>query len=246
MGRVFVTGDTHSDFEKIEYFCNRIDTTKDDLMIILGDAGINYYGGKRDKKLKEYLQRLPITFFCIRGNHEMRPQALPNLTDEMFIFPDETASRPRLDLVYFEKEYPNILYAKDGGTYWVDTPNGKKSILTIGGAYSVDKQYRLDNGWAWFEDEQLNEEERERIARKAHKVRFHDYVLTHTIPVQWEPTEYFLPFIDQSTVDKTMENWLSEVEKSIVYNNWYAGHYHVDKVVNDKVKLLFHSIIEIQ
>ena len=27
--------------------------TKEDILIILGDAGINYYGGKKDIKLKE-------------------------------------------------------------------------------------------------------------------------------------------------------------------------------------------------
>ena len=245
MGRVFITGDTHSNFERIEYFCSEVKTSKDDLMIILGDAGINYYGGKRDKELKRYLQSLPITFFCIRGNHEMRPRALPELEEDLYVFPDKSCL-PRLDIVYFEKEFPNILYAKDGGAYKIDTPTGAKSMLTIGGAYSVDKQYRLDNGWAWFADEQLTEEERERIAKKANKIRFHDFVLTHTIPVQWEPTECFLPFIDQSSVDKTMENWLADVERNIVYDRWYAGHYHVDKTVNEKVRLLYHDIIELQ
>ena len=35
--------------------------------------------------------------------------------------------------------------------------NGK-SILVIGGAYSVDKEYRLLKGWSWFKDEQPNKE----------------------------------------------------------------------------------------
>ena len=41
--------------------------------------------------------------------------------------------------VYAEEPYPNILYAQDGGTYTISG----KSFLTIGGAYSVDKPYRL-------------------------------------------------------------------------------------------------------
>ena len=52
--------------------------------------------------------------------------------------------------VWYEEEFPNILFAQDGEIY---TINGKE-CLVIGGAYSVDKEYRLMNGWSWFKDEQ--------------------------------------------------------------------------------------------
>ena len=39
--------------------------------------------------------------------------------------------------VYYEPEFPNIVFAKDGEIYDLD---GKKAI-TIGGAYSRDKEY---------------------------------------------------------------------------------------------------------
>ena len=45
---IYITGDTHGDFSRIERFCDRFHPSKDDVMIILGDAGFNYYGGKRD------------------------------------------------------------------------------------------------------------------------------------------------------------------------------------------------------
>lgn len=51
--------------------------------------------------------------------------------------------------VYYEPEYPNILFAKDGEIYDFD---GKKAIA-IGGAYSCDKEYRLLTGLPWFQDE---------------------------------------------------------------------------------------------
>ena len=37
-------------------------------------------------------------------------------------------------MVYVEEEYPNILFAKDGEVY----DFCGKSVMTIGGAYSVD------------------------------------------------------------------------------------------------------------
>ena len=240
MSRIFITGDTHGDFERIEYFCNKVKTSKDDLMIILGDAGINYYGGKRDRHLKEYLQRLPITFFCIRGNHEMRPEDISDMEEkEVFL-----RNMPISGAVLYQPNYPNILYAKDGGDYMLVVNGGARRVLTIGGAYSVDKQYRLSNGWRWFENEQLSEEERADIEDKL--MPYYDIVLTHTVPIQWEPVECFLPFIDQSTVDKTTENWLSHIEEKIAYEKWFAGHYHVDKIVDEKVRLMFNDIIELQ
>ena len=43
-------------------------------MIIQGDAGINYWLDERGEELKAQLSRLPITLFCIHGNHEERPE----------------------------------------------------------------------------------------------------------------------------------------------------------------------------
>ena len=52
-----------------------------------------------------------------------------------------------------EEQYPNILFAKDGEIY---NFHGKK-VMPIGGAYSVDKYYRIRNGLSWFESEQPDE-----------------------------------------------------------------------------------------
>ena len=77
-----MTGDTHGVFDRIADFCEKFHTTKDDVMIILGDAGINYYEGKRAELLKKILDRMPITFFCIHGNHEQRPYAIASYEEQ--------------------------------------------------------------------------------------------------------------------------------------------------------------------
>lgn len=74
---IYITGDTHGDFRNVARFYEKMQTNKDDVLIILGDAGINYYGGEQDTEKKEYLETLPITIFAIHGNHEMRPQTIP-------------------------------------------------------------------------------------------------------------------------------------------------------------------------
>jgi phage-related protein len=65
----YITGDTHRDFTRIAEFCEAKGTDADDVMIILGDAGINYYGGRRDMNAKRRLAQLPLTLFSIHGNH---------------------------------------------------------------------------------------------------------------------------------------------------------------------------------
>ena len=74
---IYLTGDTHGNFERIANFCARMNTKPTDIMIILGDAGINFYDGWRDLQKKEYISTLPITLFCIHGNHEQRWRRAP-------------------------------------------------------------------------------------------------------------------------------------------------------------------------
>ena len=41
--------------------------------------------------------------------------------------------------VFIEEAYPNLIFAKNGELYDIDN----KKVLVIGGAYSVDKNYRI-------------------------------------------------------------------------------------------------------
>lgn len=230
MNRFFLTGDTHGNFTRIAKFCERIKTTKDDVMCILGDAGVNYYLDEKDCKLKEALQELPITLFCIHGNHEERPYNISSYETKKW---NEGA-------VYFEKRFPNILFAKDGEIYNI---NGK-SILVIGGAYSVDKEYRLQNGWNWFKDEQPSKEIIKFVEKQITKKKHFDIVLSHTCPINTEPRHMFLSFIDQSKVDKMTERFLQRVADWITFDSWYFGHFH-GHWDNGKYHMLFEDYVEI-
>ena len=53
----YITGDTHRDFGNVAVFCKRMKTTKEDVMIVLGDAGINFHGGFLDRLKKQELER---------------------------------------------------------------------------------------------------------------------------------------------------------------------------------------------
>lgn len=221
---IYITGDTHRDFSRF----NKIELKKDDMVIILGDVGINYLLNEEDNKLKKHLNDKNVKFFCIRGNHEERPENITTYKEvEMFD-----------GKVYLEEQYPNLIFAKDGEIYHI----AGKTILVIGGAYSVDKNYRLLYGYHWFKDEQLKKEEMDFIYEKV-KGKHFDIVLTHTCPYKYEPVEVFLQGLDQSKVDKTMEHFLDLIEENITYDKWYCGHYHTEKQI-DKIEFLFEGIKE--
>lgn len=233
---IYITGDTHGRFEKVIDFCNRFKTVKDDILIILGDAGINYYGDKRDIKLKERLNELPITIFSIHGNHENRPKNI-----ESYQLIDYKGGK-----VWVEEDYPNLLFAKDGEIFDFEVDDKILRTLVIGGAYSVDKYYRLQRGFSWFSDEQPNEEIKKFTENNLKKNNMSvDIVLSHTCPLKYEPVEWFLSIIDQSTVDKSTERWLDKIEETINYKKWYCGHYHGAKKI-DKVQFMFQDFDELK
>ena len=224
---IYITGDTHREFTKILFLVFQNKTTYDDVIIILGDAGINYYNDNIDNQLKEQLSKVPITFFCIHGNHEKRPQTINTYKEKKF----------KDGIVYYEDKYPNLLFAKDGEIY---NFNNHK-VLVIGGAYSIDKEIRIAKGYGWWKDEQPSEKLKKEILEKIKDNKDIDIVLSHTCPYKYLPHEAFLDGIEQSKVDYGTEKFLDFIEENVNYKKWYCGHFHIDKKI-DKIEFLFNNV----
>lgn len=227
-----VCGDQHGSYQYLlENLKSFYDLYKPEELgiIALGDFGLNFYLNKTDEKKKAMLNNRGYKFYLVRGNHEARPEDLPNIKK---VFDEEVSN-----YIYLEEEYPNIRYLLDGRDYMF----GKFHSLVLGGAYSVDKEYRLLNHYPWFPNEMLNEEEMEQILQ-LHDGETYDFILSHTCPISWEPRDLFLPMIDQSKVDKSMENFLEEIEKKVWYYQWLFGHYHDDRLVRPGAEMFYHRL----
>ena len=222
---IYYTGDIHGSTLEIVTFCARFQPSKDDTIVILGDVGANYFGDERDVAFKAKFAKLQPTILCVHGNHEIRPQNIPSYKTKEW----------NGGIVWYEEAYPNILFAKDGEIYEIE----ETKHLVIGGAYSVDKHYRLLCGYGWWEDEQPSEEIKQYVEQQIKEKSF-DVILSHTCPFKYEPVEMFLPGIDQSTVDDSTEKWLDKIEESVDYKAWYCGHWHINKCI-DKMHFLFHG-----
>ncbi len=228
---IYITGDNHGDFTRINDFCEENKTTtENDIMVILGDAGLNFFLDERDFKRKNEVDKIPITFFMVHGNHEERPYNVPGYAEKEW----------NGGVVYVHPDFPNQLFAKDGEIYNLND----KSVIVIGGAYSVDKDYRLSRHIPWFESEQPSDEIKAYVESQLDKVNWKvDVVFSHTCPFNYMPIHLFLPFVDQSKVDNSTEDWLQTIEDKLNYRKWYFGHYHDDWKLK-KFQMLYKSIIE--
>lgn len=246
------TGDTHGGIATI----NRVGNIQQNMskykpeetmIVILGDSGLNFWLNNTDKKYKKLLNSMNYHIYCVRGNHEQRPELIKN----MVLVNDENVN----NVVYMEEAFPNIRYFVDGKIYNL---LGYK-CLVVGGAYSVDKWYRLARaGYSkdevdttdpkkcgWFKDECLTTTEMTNIMGEVEGETV-DFILSHTCPLSWEPTDLFLNCIDQSTVDKSMEVWLDELKNKVGWKYYLFGHYHSDRIERPHVEQFYQEYEDVE
>lgn len=243
--KFFITGDKHRRFDKVKRFCRDTNTRRKDVLIILGDAGFNYYDDKRDDELKKEISDLNITLFCLHGNKENRPQNVGTYGIRSFCG----------GKVYYEPKYPNIYFAIDGEIY---TFEGNK-YMVVGGAHSVDKMRCLEEGTPFWYDEMPDDTVRETVELNLQNEGNRIYgMMTHTCPIDYLPTEMFMSTRQNASIkrkprktkskklfkpdiDRSTEIWLGELEKKLDYKVWFCGHYHIDKQI-DKIQMMCYDI----
>ena len=242
-----VRGDTHGNFTWMFNGCLDKYKPEETAIVILGDAGFDFYLNKTDERKKKEVDARGYYIYWLRGNHEARPADIDGY-EKIY---DENVK----GIVYCDPRFPHLRAFLDYGFYKINN----YLCLVIGGAYSVDKAWRLarvglteetniPKKSGWFNNEQLNEQERYDCLDTLNywtsigglnKINF---VLTHTCPKSFQPVDKFLSFIDQSTVDTSMEDFLEQVKERITYDIWLFGHYHDDRVELPHVEQYYNDI----
>ena len=239
-------GDTHGNF--LWLLDGKLNNYKPEetAIIILGDAGFDFYLNKTDERKKKEVDARGYYIYWLRGNHEARPQDV-NGYEKIF---DENVH----GVVYCDPRYPHLRAFLDYGLYDI----ADYTCYVIGGAYSVDKYYRLERAMmteetndpkksGWWNNELLTKDEMYHATEQLYTFKdmgkHIDFVFSHTCPTRWLPTDMFLDFVDQSTVDHSMEDWMdSWIDDIHIGIAWCFGHFHADRLERPHVEQYFNDI----
>lgn len=236
MSRIFITGDTHGSYDMTKlsrrHFQEGKTLTKNDYVIICGDFGCVWSGEleKSDKWWQNWLDEQPWTTLWIDGNHENH--------DLLQTYPVEQWHGGRI-----HKINNSIYHLMRGEVFTIND----KTIFTFGGGYSTDRAYRKE-GVSWWKGELPTHEEVNYALQSLEKYNNHvDIILTHDAPRDIKEYLGFYNLCDMSVYGEEYEDIHSTLyffKKNIVFQDWYLGHYHIDKDIGN-MHILYNEIIEI-
>ena len=210
---LYITGDTHGNFERILKWTETTNLNKDkDFLFILGDFGY-IWDNKRtsfEKDNLDFISCLPFTTLFIDGNHENH-ERLNSM--RVVNFSGGKA----------HKVYDSIYHLMRGQVYEI----AGKRIFTFGGASSIDKHLRTE-GISWWKEEEFNYHEANTAYENLNNVGWEvDYVLTHSAPFSIRDKLF------ESNKPSSTERMLEAMLRNIKFKRWYFGHYHMDKKMDN-------------
>ena len=218
---VYFCGDTHQDTDLHKLSSDRFsskDLTKEDFVLICGDCGAVWDGGGTDRYLQKWYGKKPWTTLFIDGNHEN--------FDLLELYPITFWNGGKVRFIT-----DSLIWLMRGEIYTIDG----KTIFTMGGASSHDKEYRKE-GRSWWARELPSEEELENARRNLQKVGNRvDYIVTHCAPSAVQA------ILKPTRESDLLTDFLSELE-SVEYEKWFFGHYHTDRDIDGKHIALFDKI----
>ncbi len=245
---IYATGDTHGNFQRFkkEYFPEQANMTRDDYMIICGDFGGVWDGGKEENWWLDWLEKLPFTTLFVDGNHENY--------DLLATYPVEEWHGGKVQYIR-----PHVIHLMRGQIFELQG----YTFFTMGGAQSHDirdgildpaapdfkvqrekmwqrrAQFRVEHR-SWWREELPSDEEYE-AARTAIKNAHHevDYIITHCAP-----TNIAKQLCPKYAPDR-LTDFFDEVAATTKFHYWIFGHYHNNKNIEDKYVLLWEMMVRI-
>lgn len=209
---LFFMGDIHGEFTKVVNDITYKYKLTDSVIIITGDSGFWYHKpGYYERlwfRMKRRLEKSNNMLLCVRGNHD----------NPWYYDPANWSGYDRWKTIQ-DYEILDILGTK---------------ILCIGGATSIDQEYRLE----WNEKELKKnrrserkiwwKEERPEKIPLSHLPNRVDIVISHEAPIQVGPVVYRTEDMPLEIYQNICEDrdYLGEVLNELKPLYWYFGHYH--------------------
>lgn len=208
--KIAIIGDCHGD----PYYKNirRANKVKPDYIIVCGDFGYIWTDTIETKKVLAYMSKSfkPVILF-VDGNHENFDML--DRIENVDMFGSKVG-----------KVTDKIFHLKRGHIYNI----GGKRFFVFGGAYSIDRRYRI-KGQSWWEQELPTEEQKQFAIKNINKAKCVDYVITHTVPTRYV---YELGF---NIVHDETSDFLTFIDLNLEYEKWFFGHFHMDTTLGNKI-----------
>ena len=112
-------------------------------------------------------------------------------------------------------------------------------FFAFGGASSHDKEYRTE-GKNWWKEELPSNEEIQNAIRKLNGVNYSvDCIITHCAAnsIQREIATY---------EENILTDFFEELISKTKYKKWFFGHYHEDRVIDDRHVAVFDKVIKLE
>ncbi len=233
---IYITGDTHG--EKIRFIENNMgddNWTSEDCLIVCGDFGYVFKNNTAENEFLDELERTkPYTICFCDGNHEN--------FDALYKYPEVEKFGNTV-----HKIRENIFHLERGRIYTIEG----KTFFTFGGAYSIDKAWRVaynpdrseDKPVLWWPQEIPNDEEYHRAADALKAVNYKvDYIITHTAP-----KEIILKMGKYPDAhDMQLTGFLEWIMFKADFKHWYFGHWHISETFYDKYTAVYFDIQKIE
>ena len=227
---VYITGDTHgeTDISKLNgrNFPAQNELSKNDFVIIAGDFGFIWEGGKTQRYWLDWFERKSFTTLFIDGNHEN--------FDLLHSFGEETWNGGTIHRIN-----NSVIHLTRGQVYSINN----RKFFTFGGGESTDKAQRKE-GVSWWKEEMPSKDEYaeglRNVEKQSGKV---DYIITHTAPGR------IIRELEKDHVIYNKENTLSAYLDGIIetadFKRWFFGHYHLDTLIKDTFRAIYRDVIQV-
>ena len=225
---IYVTGDMHGDESRL-YDSQWRKLKKDDILIICGDFGYLWDGGKKEKSVIEYLGSRKFTVCFVDGTHEN--------------FSKINACRETVwKGGHIHRISGNLFHLMRGQIFNIDGIR----IFTFGGGESDDRELRNnEQSGIWYREELPTPSQLAEGARNLDEAGLKvDYIITHE-PPSLVKSAILLRKGSNDRVNK-LNGYLEEIGRSCDFKHWYFGSLHEDRVITPRHTCVFKNTIAIE
>lgn len=222
---VYVTGDMHGDESRL-YDAQWRKLKPGDTLIVCGDFGFLWDGGKREKSTVDYLGSRKFTVCFVDGTHE-------NFTKINNCH--ETIWKGG----HVHRISGNLFHLMRGQIFEID---GSR-VFTFGGGESDDREVRSaeENG-IWFREELPTPAQLADGAKNLDETGLKvDYIITHEPPLKIKSSMLARKGLPDNP--NKLNGYFEELAKSVGFKHWYFGSLHEDRLVTANYTCLFNKVV---